>query len=124
MGQGAGVYPVTKKLRRLFPKLCGNQYRLVSQRTNIYNCLAWAAGRNDVWSEAPPDGAWPDGVFDETRLVRGTALSRAARVSPGVAGGGWGRRGQDASGVQIRAQLPASTFSTRAGGRFLTARRT
>lgn len=54
---------MTKKLRRLFPKLFGNLYRLVSQRSKKYNCLAWAAGCNDVWSEAPPEGVWPDGIL-------------------------------------------------------------
>jgi hypothetical protein len=57
---------VTKKLRRLFPQLVGGQYRLASKRTKRYNCLAWAAGRNDVWWDEPPDGVWPHGVNDGT----------------------------------------------------------
>jgi hypothetical protein len=65
VGEGTGVHSVTKKLRRLFPKLFGDQYRLASPRTKKYNCMSWAAGRNDVWSEAPPDGVWPEGVPDD-----------------------------------------------------------
>jgi hypothetical protein len=34
----------------------------MSQRTKRYNCIAWAAGRNDAWWEAPPDGTWPSGI--------------------------------------------------------------
>ncbi len=53
---------MTKKLRRLFPKLFGGQYRVTSARTKEYNCLAWAAGRTDEWWEARTVGIWPPGV--------------------------------------------------------------
>jgi hypothetical protein len=56
---------VTKKLRQLFPQLFGGQYQLASGRTKRYNCLAWAAGHNDAWWEAPPNGVWPPGVLDD-----------------------------------------------------------
>lgn len=56
---------MTKRLRRLFPKLFGGQYRLMSGRTKRYNCLAWAAGENNIWRQAPPDGMWPIGILDD-----------------------------------------------------------
>jgi hypothetical protein len=53
---------VTKKLRRIFPRLFGGRYRVSSKKSKKYNCLAWAAGRTDAWLEAAPDGRWPPGV--------------------------------------------------------------
>jgi hypothetical protein len=56
---------VTKKLRRLFPKLFGGRYRLTSGRTKRYNCIAWAAGHDDAWWDASLDGYWPPGILDD-----------------------------------------------------------
>jgi hypothetical protein len=56
---------VTKKLRRLFPRLFGGQYRVQSKRTRRYNCIAWAAGHNDQWWQEPPDGYWPSDFADD-----------------------------------------------------------
>jgi hypothetical protein len=73
---------VTKKLRRLFPRLFGGQYRIASKKTKRYNCLAWAAGRNDRWWEPSPDGYWPANLLaDESveaiiRLFEHLALHR------------------------------------------------
>jgi hypothetical protein len=53
---------VTKKLRRLFPRLFGGEYRLASKKTKKYNCIAWAAGHNDLWWESSPDGYWPPNI--------------------------------------------------------------
>jgi hypothetical protein len=53
---------VTKKLRRLFPKLLRGRYSITSGRTKRYNCIAWALGHDDAWWEASPDGYWPKGV--------------------------------------------------------------
>jgi hypothetical protein len=65
---------VTKKLRRLFPKLFGNNYALKSGRTRRYNCMAWALGPTDAWVQAPPDGLWPDKVLDDGSLQAAIAL--------------------------------------------------
>jgi hypothetical protein len=65
MGAQAGIHSVTKKLRRLFPKLFGGQYGLTSGRTKRYNCIAWALGQNDAWWEASLDGYWPKGIPDD-----------------------------------------------------------
>ena len=62
VGARAGIHPVTKKLRRLFPKLFGGRYGVTSDRTKRYNCIAWALGHDDAWWEASPDGYWPEGV--------------------------------------------------------------
>jgi hypothetical protein len=56
---------VTKKLRRLFPRLSGNAYQLKSPKARRYNCLAWAAGHNDAWWDAALGGTWPEGVPDD-----------------------------------------------------------
>jgi hypothetical protein len=56
---------VTKKLRRLFPRLFGNEYQLTSKRTRRYNCLAWAVGNNSAWWDAGPGGVWPDSVLND-----------------------------------------------------------
>lgn len=53
---------MTKKLRRLFPKLFGGQYNLTSGSTKRYNCIAWALGHDDIWWEASPDGCWPEDI--------------------------------------------------------------
>jgi hypothetical protein len=63
VGAQAGLPPVTKRLRRLFPKLFGDRYSLISGRTKRYNCIAWAAG--DAWWEASPDGYWPEGIRND-----------------------------------------------------------
>jgi hypothetical protein len=54
---------MTKKLRRLVPRLFGNQYRISSAKTKRYNCIAWAAGKTKRWWEAPPNGYWPASVL-------------------------------------------------------------
>lgn len=54
---------MTKKLRRLFSRLSGGQYRIASKKTKRYNCIAWAAGRNDLWWEPSADGYWPPNLL-------------------------------------------------------------
>jgi hypothetical protein len=65
---------VTKKLRRLFPKLFGDRYRIASPRTKKYNCIAWAAGKSDLWWEPPPHGYWPDGVLADGSIEAAVQL--------------------------------------------------
>lgn len=60
---------MTRKLRRLFPRLFGNEYQLTSKKSRRYNCLAWALGANDVWWDAGVGGAWPDGVPDDGSVL-------------------------------------------------------
>ena len=45
-----------------FPGLASG-YRTTSQATDEYNCIAWAAGRDDCWWwPGHLDGFWPPGV--------------------------------------------------------------
>ncbi len=60
---------MTRKLRRLFPRLFGNEYRLTSRKSRRYNCLAWAIGDTDVWWDAGAGGLWPDGVPDDGSVL-------------------------------------------------------
>ena len=56
---------MTKKLRRHFPRLFGDRYRVKSKSTKRYNCLAWAAGFTDTWWDAGPGGSWPQNLPDD-----------------------------------------------------------
>jgi hypothetical protein len=60
---------VTRKLRRLFPRLFGNEYRITSKKTRRYNCLAWAIGAADVCWDAGPGGFWPDGIPNDGSVL-------------------------------------------------------
>lgn len=50
-----------QQLQAKFPRIKQGNYRYSSPVDIYYNCIAWAAGENDVWWE--PDGAygyfWP-----------------------------------------------------------------
>ena len=41
-------------MERLFPKLGVSQYRITSQASKDYNCIAWAAGDDSRWWEPDP----------------------------------------------------------------------
>ena len=43
------------ELKRLFPGLDGSAYDVTSPSTALYNCIAWAAQRDDQWW-------WPDAM--------------------------------------------------------------
>lgn len=55
-------------IESLFPKLAGTTYRKTSADTELYNCIAWAAGEDDRWWEpgGPSDVGyyWPTGVSE------------------------------------------------------------
>jgi hypothetical protein len=65
---------MTKKLRRLFPRLLGGEYRLTSPRSKKYNCIAWAVGHANRWWQEPPDGYWPDGIPEDGSLKSAVRL--------------------------------------------------
>lgn len=48
-------------LEAAFPKL-NNRYCITSPETSRYNCIAWAAGRDDRWwwPDPPPYSYWPE----------------------------------------------------------------
>lgn len=56
-----------------FPKLAADGYRLTSEPTEEYNCLAWAAGHNDQWWDPAAGYYWPKEVErsdDQATLVK------------------------------------------------------
>src|SRR5262245_58256884 len=54
-------------LESIFSRLKGSNYRVSSPATPTYNCIAFAAGRDDRWWWPGPFSYWPAGVpKDET----------------------------------------------------------
>lgn len=51
-----------------FPGLALNGYRITSPATYSYNCIAWAAARNDRWWWPAPDAYWPPAAPITTTL--------------------------------------------------------
>lgn len=45
-----------------FPKLVIEGYRVTSNATREYNCIAWAAGVNDGWWDPAEGYMWPEGA--------------------------------------------------------------
>lgn len=60
--------PVESKFETWFPKLSGTNYEPTSDATNVYNCIAWAAGEDYRWWEPglPYDVGyyWPKGATE------------------------------------------------------------
>jgi hypothetical protein len=55
-------------LEAAFPRLASAGYRLTSEPTTQYNCIAWAAGQNDRWWWPDDDSYWPAGVPREETI--------------------------------------------------------
>lgn len=53
MGARTRVYPLSKQIEAVFPELSEVRYSVTSPKTKEYNCIAWAAGDDEVWW-------WPD----------------------------------------------------------------
>jgi hypothetical protein len=53
---------VTDPLTTVFPGLAAAGYRVTSLASNAYNCIAWAASRDDRWWWPHHDAFWPQGV--------------------------------------------------------------
>lgn len=69
MGTGARSYRVSDQIERFFPNLLSSSYRITSQATATYNCIAWAAEDQTAWWWPDADGSyyWPVNVVrDET----------------------------------------------------------
>ena len=62
LGAGAQLYPVTDPLVGRFPGLAVGGYRVTSPDSYQYNCIAWAASRDDRWWWPHQDAFWPPGV--------------------------------------------------------------
>lgn len=53
---------MTDPLLSVFPHLAADGYRVTSTETITYNCIAWAASRDDRWWWPHEDAYWPPGV--------------------------------------------------------------
>lgn len=58
-------------LENLFASLQPSNYRIASEETQEYNCVAWAAAENHRWwwPIAPPFSYWPAGIEREVTLA-------------------------------------------------------
>src|SRR5437762_11818033 len=63
MGQGERLRMVTD-IEKLLPGLVGKHYQVTSPANDVYNCIAWAAGRTTEWwwPHDAPGNYWPVGV--------------------------------------------------------------
>ncbi len=64
---------MVEEIETLFPKLRTAPYRITSPRSDVYNCIAWAAGDTTSWwwPDVDPDDEalhWPAGVPREVTL--------------------------------------------------------
>ena len=61
---------------KLFPGLSGTPYRVTSPKDDVYNCIAWAAGRTSEWwwPHDAPGHYWPAGIPKEETLPAFQAL--------------------------------------------------
>lgn len=67
-------------IRHHFPNLRNGQYKITSQNTEDYNCLAWAAGEADrKWDPTEPSHYWPEGVERSQRLAAFIAAYETCR---------------------------------------------
>jgi hypothetical protein len=71
-------------IEEIFPKLVGSNFRRISEPDEKYNCVAWAAGRDDEWWDIEPGYRWPDdvprhcAVENLVRLYEGLGFVRCA----------------------------------------------
>jgi hypothetical protein len=59
---------VADPLVTLFPRLSIGGYQITSAESFRYNCIAWAASKDDRPWWPHPDGFWPPGVRQEETL--------------------------------------------------------
>lgn len=55
-------------IETVFPKIKDAGYKVISPKDEKYNCIAWAAGRNDVFINPDPDYFWPPDLPYSTKL--------------------------------------------------------
>jgi len=57
------VTEASERIKGWFPALADDNFRITSDQTERYNCVAWADGRDDRWWEPTSGGSgyyWPD----------------------------------------------------------------
>jgi hypothetical protein len=59
---------VSDPLLLSFPGLAAQGYRVTSSQSWRYNCIAWAASRDDRWWWPSPDGFWPENTVRAATL--------------------------------------------------------
>ncbi len=59
---------MTHLLELAFSRLKPEGYRVTSPPTTQYNCIAWAAGRDDRWWWPDADSYWPEGAQKEETI--------------------------------------------------------
>ena len=55
-------------IETIFPKINDAGYKVISPEDVRYNCIAWAAGRDDVFINPDPDYFWPSNLPYSTKL--------------------------------------------------------
>lgn len=63
-------------LESLFPGLIGTSYQATSPATDVYNCIAWAAGCDTewCWPMEVPGVSWPAGVPNDESMAAFEAM--------------------------------------------------
>ena len=58
----------SSRLEALFPRLCQTPYEITSPEDRRYNCIAWAAGCDDLWWWPVPEYGyyWPGACREES----------------------------------------------------------
>jgi hypothetical protein len=82
-----------ERLESLFPRLRGTAYRTTSPASDVYNCIAWAAGDTEHWwwPGDPARTYWPPGsptlealdAFRDAFATLGYAVCEQADLEPG-----------------------------------------
>ena len=67
-----------------FPLVKNAGYKITSPEDVNYNCIAWAAGRNDIFINPHPDYFWPSNLPYSVRLSVFIKLYKAYGYTPCV----------------------------------------
>jgi hypothetical protein len=81
-------------IEKLFPGLSGKRYQVTSPANDLYNCIAWAAGKTSEWwwPYDAPGNYWPAGVakqesipaFQDVFATLGYAVCSDAGTESGI----------------------------------------
>lgn len=55
-------------LERKFPNIKETGYKVTSSATELYNCIAWTIGRDDIWVWPGSKGIWPTNIKRDNKL--------------------------------------------------------
>lgn len=74
--------PIEDWIRDHFPNLPINDYQETSDKSCLYNCIAWAAEDTDNWWWPSEDAFWPIEIVDDSISSFGDAFRFAHRYEP------------------------------------------